>query len=483
MLYGSFVSISRLPLFALIVICAGLTFAGQPETGVTISWERSYAGGVAKSKADSKILFLAVNMDAEAGNDRTVKNIYSNPQMATLTTETVNLIASTGQHRASGDCPHLGAVTCKEHRSIDGQARSKVLVPDAAGHVVAPQHIWLNPSGEVLLSVPYEISMAEMQWCFYEAARLLDPENASSVPTGGKRPKRAIIAGVEGTTREALPTTLTEEEIERLVLEIRQRKLPWAQLYDNYERLRMSTSPAAREQIKKYLNQMKPVPGGGSPMIRDIGGDSPIEYWDILTPFASDPDTKVRNEVAVALEQLAVPESLKQLTKQYKKEKDPQVRKNLLRAISACGPNSKAAQSLVLKAAKQSKDDLLRRNALICLGLREPSEDGRNAIQKALKGDSEMDRFAAVVAMGLSHDDHWDLALAEASMPSKMGAAPKKKKKKKRKKKGAVTEKPSIPIQEIAQTAIIVRSNGQTSLLRAARMEACGDTIPRRRGL
>ena len=56
---------------------------------------------------------------------------------------------------------------------------SSLSAPDSSGAVIAPQHVFLGGDGSVLLSVPYEVSSLELQWCFGEAWRLAGAEGDS----------------------------------------------------------------------------------------------------------------------------------------------------------------------------------------------------------------------------------------------------------------------------------------------------------------
>ncbi|MDF1839775.1 MAG: hypothetical protein P1V35_18060, partial [Planctomycetota bacterium] len=185
------------PLFSLVALaafCMAFAFPTKGAGGVT--WHGDFDAAFETAKADSKVVFLAVNMDDEKGNDRMVENVYTDRTFLKLAGQTVNMVASVGRHKSSGKCPHLGTDTCAEHRAVEAKANGKILKPDAAGHVVAPQHVWLNGEGKVLLSVPYEITAGEMEWCFHEAGRRLDPNYAGKESSKSKRPRRWIPDGV-----------------------------------------------------------------------------------------------------------------------------------------------------------------------------------------------------------------------------------------------------------------------------------------------
>ncbi|MCA9001509.1 MAG: hypothetical protein KDB61_06270, partial [Planctomycetes bacterium] len=249
-----------------------------------------------------------------------------------------------------------------------------------------------------------------------------------------------------------------------------------ADLVKAYRRLAQADVPEAREQVMQFL---KSGGGGGRrgndgekakiALIRVIGQTSPQSYWEVLDSMVGTGQAELRNEITVALEQLAAPESVKTLSKAYKKEKDEEAARNLLRALAACGGQDKGVRSLLTKAAKQTRDEALRRNALIGLGWQVEQEEVRSTIETMLEEGSTEDRIAAVVGMGISRNELWldklkELAKAEAEPESRdpdLAAG--------------------LTLQQAAQAALEVHETGNYRALGAALQQASGDTIPRNR--
>ncbi len=463
---------------ALMLGSLGFAFAPSPALAGKIQWEAEYEAALAKAEAESKVVFLAVNMDDEKGNDRMVKNVYTDRTINKLASATVNLVASVGRHKTSGACPHLGSITCEEHRAIEARVNGKILKPDSRGHVVAPQHVWMDAKGKILLSVPYEVTAGELEWCFHEAARRIDPDYAGKASGKSKRPRRWIPDGVYDGENDPGERAPDRDEALELIKEIRKGVLRGGDLTKAYRRLAEADEPEAREQVGQFLKSSR---GGGklgrrggrkaqtskqtAAMIRVIGLVSPQSYWEVLDSMVGSGGDDLRNETAVAMEQLAAPEALKALTKAYKKEKDDLGRKNLIRAIAACGSQDKGALSTLLRAAKQGGDDVLRRNALIGLGWQVDQEGVRSIVEKALKKESMEDRIAAVVGMGISRDPIWVETLKE--MAEGAGNSP--------------SDQASLSLADVARAALLVHEKGNYQILAAALKQASGDTIPRDR--
>ncbi|MCP5021402.1 MAG: hypothetical protein GY930_06460 [bacterium] len=462
----------------------GFAFAQPSSIAGKLVWEAEYEAALVKAKTESKIIFLAVNMDDEKGNDRMVKNVYTDRTVQRLAQGTVNLVASIGRHKKSGPCSHLGTITCAEHRAIEGRVNGPILKPDSQGHVIAPQHVWLDSEGKVLISVPYEISAGEMEWCFHEAARKVDPNYAGKESGKSKRPRRWIPGGVFDGESDSGEQPPTRAETLELIQEVRKGILKGGDLVKAYKRIAEADEPEARDQIQQYL---KSSGGGGRrgggkgqagsakhiAMVRVIGLGSPQSYWEVLDSLVGNGEDALRNEVAVAMEQLAAPEALKSLTKAYKKEKDEIGRKNLLRAIAACGGQDSAARSLLLKAAKQTRDGVLRRNALIGLGWQVDQNSVRSTIEKVLGEEEQADCIAVVIGMGISRDPIWVDTLKQIADEEGTGGDGSSD--------DSNPEKADLSLAEVARAALLVHERGEYRALAPALRKVSGDTIPRDR--
>ena len=90
--------------------------------------------------------------------------------------------------------------------------------------------------------------------------------------------------------------------------------------------------------------------------------------------------SKVRNAAVVTLEELKSSVAAKPLIERFKKEKDPEIKKDILRALGPAGVGEQGARDLILKYAK--KRSKLGLNALMALG---PHLTGDPEVRKALK--------------------------------------------------------------------------------------------------
>ncbi len=407
-----------------------------PKRGEGIHWEDSLAAARTRAKAERRIIFIAVNMDGEAGNDRMAKNVYPNKTIQALAAETVNLAASIHRHEKSGDCPRFGGVPCSTHQSVEIRVREEIFGGDETTPVIAPHHVFLGPDGEVLMSVPYEVSASELEWCFHASFDAVEAAGGQPVvrpkrSKGGRRPRRLIAGGVIQLDPSSI-APLTREEALEFIREANKGSKP-KDFQMTLQRLVAADQPEALDFTETWLRKSKgstAATASSMELLRTIGAQSPVSYWSVVAEFATSGPIELQNEAIVALEQLGAPGSLTVLHKALRKAKEPGHRKNVIRALGACGRDDKKTRTALLKASSDKRSALFRSNALVALGwldahpavderLRQgllPNEFGAGSKLKA-EDITDQERVAAAVAMGLTRNEVWlpTLERAEAS--------------------------------------------------------------------
>ncbi len=411
-----------------------------PHVADGVAWSPDWQTALDQAKEGNKVVFLAVNMDGERANDRMVE-LYGEKQIEKLAAHTINAVASATEHK-EGDkpCPRFGEITCKQHRAVDVAVRSQVLKPDAEGFVIAPQHVFLAPDGKVILSVPYEIDESELVWCFERAIHAVDPEADLGAIPRGRAPKRLVLGDVidlGGLPGGGLRPITREEALELIDL-VKRGGLDWQQRLDALRKIMTSDEEEARDLIVSELRAGNGGRGGGGrggggaggaggmggsgadrrPLVlHAIGTFSPPSYWEIVAEYAESGEQALRVEAAVALEQLAAPESLKTILAALRKEREPELARVWPRALAAAGAADKGARKTLLAGLK-SKDPLVRRATLHSLGYLVPGDDVTEALRAALASKDEADRAAAITAMGLSRDGTAWLETLRALVPT-----------------------------------------------------------------
>ncbi|MBL8898606.1 MAG: HEAT repeat domain-containing protein [Planctomycetes bacterium] len=453
---------------------AALLPLAAPAAG--IAWQVSLADALERAKTEKKPLLLAVNMDGERANDRLAKTVYRDKTVVELSAKAVCVVASKFEHGTS-TCSRFGGLTCADHRSVDIAAREKILKGSADGAVIAPQHVFVDGAGQVLFSVPYEINASELAWCLVQAVNSVDPEAKLALPAGARAPKR-FVAGAVSTPAEAdaeegeLPP-LPREEALALIAELKRGNLGgggpdrWREMWTKIRRLVRADEPEAIEFVKQQLGSvgmgMGMGRGGGGgrligPIIRAIGETSPPSYWVVLEDLATGAGDELRGEVAVALEQLAAPESLKLVQEALKKEKLPEMRKDWLRALGTTGAHDKNVHRTLLAAAKAKGAEVDRVNALVALGWSHADPAVAKALEAALTAPAPAERRAAAIALAIARDRSVQPLLAEAR-----------------------EREQDATVRTTFERAEKVVAGGNLSELASDVAEACAQEIPRRR--
>jgi uncharacterized membrane protein YgcG len=421
----------RLSFASLLALVAIGTSSARTLTAGDITWEGDWAAAKARSASETKVLFLAVNMDGERANDRLATKVYHDKRIVELAGFTVPVIASAHEH-SSRTCKRFGTVECSQHQSIDIRVREELLPKDEGGFVVAPQHVFLGPSGDVLLSVPYEINAAELEWCLVEAIRRVDPESKIQASSKARAPKRLVDGGMSAIVGGDNASPATLEEVLELMEQVRKGRMK-----DREAALRRIMT-ADEEEARKFISQELRSPGGGrggggrggrggggggggggtgrneagtgpwaqqEKIIRNIARLSPSSWWVLIEEFAFSKDEDLRSECIAALEQLQAPESVKLIQSGLRKEKDERLEGNWLRALASCAPSDTKVASKILKLAKKDKSPAVQTQAILALGWLAPSEQRTELLSELLEGDAPDMAEAAALAAGLSREE------------------------------------------------------------------------------
>lgn len=430
-----------------------------------ITWRTDFAATLEAAKTEAKVVFVAVNMDGERANDEMAKETYHDKVVTSLASRTLNLIASNAEHSKSGDCPRFGGLTCEEHRKVDIRVRENVLKPDADGFVISPQHVFLDPGGQVLLSVPYVVSAEELEWCFVKALKMVDPQADVKASSKARAPKRLLLNSVIDTAASgaagAKPNSpASREEVLALIKEVKKGRS--ADRGAKIRRIMSADEPEALEFISQEVRSLKSK--GSDPgkqhreLLSDIGRLSPASYWELVAELADNHLDDVRAASAAAFEQLAAEDALKTIRSVLRKEKEPRLQGQWWRAMASCAPADKKLRKDLLKNAAKAKEPTVRIQSIVALGYLTPGADVREAIESAFEDSDELTCRAAACAMAISRDSTW-LPTLETKLAS--------------------LESGEWLMTLTAAKEVLVQ--GRLELLCTPLMEVCGDKLPRPR--
>ena len=402
-----------------------LPLEGGSSPDASIPWKATYQEAFQEANDRDTIVFLAVNMDGERANDTAAKKLYQDKVILPLAADAVSMVASKFEHAADGPCPRFGTISCAEHQRIDIQARAQVLKPDASGEVIAPHHVWLDKKGNVLLSVPYEVSNKELAWCFTAAMQKAYPDKEISEVKGARAPRRLVMDGVTNSGADGI-RPLSDEEVEEAVKRIRSTKRLSDRVNDLYS-LIATDHPDAVEVIERDLKSsdvaaafgrragedaVQRLLEGRTTLIRRIGIYSPPSYWEAIASLLEDPEVQIRHEAAVALEQLAAPDSVKDLRNALKKEEDLDVRRSIVRALGTAGTEESSARKQLTSIAKSKKEAALKTAALFSLSGQVDQKSVTKLLQETLNEGDAAHRQAVLLGIAFFRNASLETLLA-----------------------------------------------------------------------
>ena len=309
--------------------------------------------------------------------------------------------------RAACECPRFGTNPCARHQACEKAIRAELVKAADGGWIVAPQHLFVSPAGEVLLSVPYAVTKQELEWCFHKALSLANPRRKTAIPAHARKPQRLIEEGVYDP--ESGPVPPQPPDLEEVLALIADAKVtpPGAERVEKMRRLVAADVAPAIEFTTEQLDESWTEEQGArlrKRIIHAIGVGSPPSYGAILVKWIGNSNPSVRDQTAVALEQLApsAPAIVKALKAQLKKESDDKVRKNLLRALGSCGAADKGARKTIVYAAKSERKELIRINAILACGPLLADKKVSKLLGAKLKSKWPLERQAAALAMAIS---------------------------------------------------------------------------------
>lgn len=392
-----------LPLVLLLPIAA-------PAQGIV--WTASLDDAFAKAKADKKPILLAFNLDGERASDELVADHYKDPAIGKLAERTLNVFCSIA------DRARVPGVSAAQHQAAEKKARGEILKIAAGEDVIAPQHVFIDGDGNVLVSAAYRLSKGELEWCFAEAIRKLDPTFAFT-PSPRTRAPAALAFGKPQSGETSPPPS--KAEVAEALKEVKKGRGGYGGAMEQARVILRSDDP---EALKWGQNTLRGLPGGmKGGVLRLIGASSPRAWHAVLAESLESPDPALRLSAAAGLESMAEPKALPALQKASRSEKDEGVRGRLLRAMAACGPDQKSVVQAVQKTM-QSGTEALRVQAIVAAAYLDDGAAVRDLLKLALADAAAKARASAAYVIATRREqkllaDLEPLAAAETDPDTK----------------------------------------------------------------
>lgn len=384
-----------------------LLFAVLVSAGVApaqVRWTPSFDDALAQAKAERKVVMLAFNMAGERANEELLADHYKDPTLGRLSQATINVFCS------QAPTPGVTGVSVAQQQTAEQKARLTVLKIGPGEDVIAPQHVWLDPDGNVLNAVPYRITKGELEWAWVDAIRKVDPKFAWQPSPGARAPARLSFGEVERGRNEKPPTKAQVDEA------LKELKKSRRGILGNLEEFRLvlrSDEPEAMAYVTATMNGLPER--AALPAIQAMGLTSPKAYHSVLVPYLGHRDEELRFGAAHALERMAEPKALPALLKQYREEKDERVRGRLLRAMASSGPSHKDVQANLDKVLAKEPSSDVRAHAVLALGLMDDRAKVHDGLAAALRDTSPKVRASAAYVLASRREADFALRLDEAA--------------------------------------------------------------------
>jgi HEAT repeat protein len=363
---------------ALVMLLVAAPLFAQEDKDTQVDWVGDWDHALKQAQATDRPIMVCINSkDGEGANERAATKIYRDKEFVTLSRKFVMVVCSTLEHAGMfGHCKRFGRVTCEQHRACEKRVRTTYAdkLPQKDGSMISPQHAFFQSNGKFMRRKEYELSQADLMKMMRDVLKTADPEAAAEDPDID--PSGQPLTEKEQALVASLPTAKGEK-----------RRAAIVALVD-------SGKKAAIDALISILTEAKKA-DLKCDLLRALGIAGAEGARETIELLLSDKDKLVRSFAAVALERLALVESVPALIKRGKKEKDTDARRNMMRALGNCGGPAadKEASKLLLKALTRDKQARVRKNAAIALK-EFRTDEGRALVKKKMEKslDKENDR-------------------------------------------------------------------------------------------
>ena len=181
---------TRLLLAALISI--PVAFSGSTK----VEWTADIDEGLERAADEGRVVLLALGVVGEGRSKGHLKEVYSDKKLSDYFDESVNIPVWSFWHDEEKSLPRLSKLKPGDHVNNLSVIKERWLKPNSEGVVPLPQHLWISPTGELLLSCPWEIDVEEFAWCFDEAMRRAGIEERPDAVKGAHPPRRLLLGDV-----------------------------------------------------------------------------------------------------------------------------------------------------------------------------------------------------------------------------------------------------------------------------------------------
>ncbi|MAB88817.1 MAG: hypothetical protein CMJ90_05075 [Planctomycetes bacterium] len=355
-----------------VVALSQIVTKAAPGKSSGVTWEASVDAALAKARREGKPVVWTIMIHREVACRRMMRRVWSDASVIAKAREFVLIPCNV---YATPDERLFAGVTVAQVRANETEMRARY---GEGKEVVAPQHIISDADGKVLARKQYELDAGELIGLMDRALRKMGKAVASDKPVDGAKPDDSAKADpAPDAPADAEPEAPTEEDARLVQMIIKAPSDEKADLTD--ELLKTSDLPGVELLMQAIAKKKIRSEKDRAVIIRRLGYEKHSPLAKALLPLVSDKSRSVRNAAVVSLEEMKHPVATKPLVARFAKERDPEVKKDILRALGVVGAGNQAALDLLVKHAK--KRTKLGQNALMSLG---PHLQGDPDVRKVL---------------------------------------------------------------------------------------------------
>lgn len=341
-----------------------------PAKGVGLRWEATVEAALARAKREDKLVVWAVMLHREVACRRMMRRVWTDAAVVKKARAFVLIPCNAFPNAEERLFP---GVTVAQVRANETEMRTRY---GDAKEVEAPQHIITDADGKVVVRKKFELDAGELlaflNSGLRKAGKTVKAEPPVSAPGDPARPDPPAEA-----TEDAEAEAPSEEDIRLVKLIIRAPSNEKEDLTD--ELLKTAGLPGVKLLTEAITARKIKSEKDRAAIVRRLGYEDHSEFAEALLPLVSDKSKRVRNAAVVSLEEMKNSAAAKPLLARFEKERDPEVKKDILRALGAVGVGDQKARALLIKHAK--KRNKLGLNALMSLG---PHLTGEPEVRKVL---------------------------------------------------------------------------------------------------
>lgn len=358
-----------------IVLAAAVAVAGEER----VRWVGPFDRALEQAREKKLPVLVAINTDRDGegpgpdggGNTRMVYVHYRDAEVVALSRHFVCVIASPNTHEEVAEpervCSRFGDVPCAAHLASEASVRGAYFA--GVAKIVAPQHLFLDPSGKLLLRREYEVEGKDLIALMLQALRQVSPSVYESVAEERyAEAARALRSADDETRRQAA------------------------------HELAASPDPRAASVLRKAIVALKEE-ADRARLVRAAGSAPGPAMEGLFTELLGDKSARVRAAAAAGLGRIATPGSTAALVAALKREKESEGKNALLRALGDRGSDP-AVAAVVLPLLADKSAQVRTQAALALASARGEAAGAGKLLAMAREEHDVRARCAAILALG-----------------------------------------------------------------------------------